>query len=285
MPGVIQEIELQAAPGKWRLSRAEPAPDLVGLVTEYWEVEGTLDAFRETLLPNGSVELMVNLGPSHRVLSDQGSGMWDRAWYSGLQERSLVIESMQGTHLVSARLHPLGAAELLGKPVAQLANSVVDLELLLGNEGRRLRERVVAADAPAARFEMLEAFLRQGRTATLAAPDFVRVAATRIEQLHGNLRVATLHEELGISRKHLAVSFTRHLGVPAKAYARILRFVWTLGRLRESATVDWSKLAGEAGYSDQSHLVRDFRRIGAESPTEYLRRWDPGGTALLYEAG
>ena len=63
------------------------------------------------------------------------------------------------------------------------------------------------------------------------------------------------------------------------------RLIATLERLRETmaTAVDWPQLASEAGYSDQSHLARDFRRIGAASPTEYLRRWTPDGTALLYE--
>ena len=72
MPGPTQHCQFSAASGAWRLSRAEPADDLRGLVLEYWEVEGALSAFRETLLPNGAVEVTVNLGPPHRVLSATG---------------------------------------------------------------------------------------------------------------------------------------------------------------------------------------------------------------------
>ncbi len=250
-------------------------------MVEYWQVEGELSAFRETLLPNGRVELMVNLGPPHRVLSPGGAGLWERAWVSGLQERALVIESAHGSHLVSARMHPLGAAALLGRRVARTANTVVDLEMFLGPEGLALADRVRAARTPAARFELLEDFLRRSRQSGDPAPDFVCAAASLIERAHGGLHVSQLHQDLGVSRKHLAVSFSRHLGISTKAYAKIRRFIWTLERLRESEAPDWSRLAGEAGYSDQSHLVRDFRRIGAASPTDYLRRWTPDGASLL----
>jgi AraC-like DNA-binding protein len=106
-----------------------------------------------------------------------------------------------------------------------------------------------------------------------------------IERAHGSLRVAELHKELDASRKHLAVSFTRFVGVSAKAFARLHRFVWTLERLRNSTDVEWSRIAAEAGYSDQSHLVRDFRRVGATSPTDYLRRFAPDRDALIETAG
>jgi AraC-like DNA-binding protein len=285
MPGPVQEIALEAAPGAWLFWRADPAPDLAGLVVEYWEVRGELKSFRETLLPNGCVELMLNLGPPHRILSDQAPGVWDRGWLSGLHDRSLIIESLTGTHLLSARLHPLEAVELLGPAVAGIANSVVDLETFLGPDGRELRKQALEAGSPGERFAILERYLGRRRSADNVVPHHVRSGARLIELAHGNLRISTLHEELRVSRKHLSVSFTRYLGVSAKVYAQIQRFVWTLARLRESTEVDWPKLASDAGYSDQSHLARDFRRVGAASPTEYLRRWSPDGTALLEDAG
>jgi AraC-like DNA-binding protein len=284
MPGQVEEIRWEAGIGAWCLASAPPDVPLAGLVKEFWEVEGALDAFRETLLPNGCTELMINLGPPHDLIQGGVRETWERAWISGLQERSLTIESLHGTHLVSVRMHPQHLSELLGRRV-NVANSVVDLEIVLGPEGRDIRERVTAAATPAARFSVLEEALLRSRDASLAPPDFVLQAVRQIEASHGNLRVAELHESLGISRKHLAVSFSRHVGVSMKAFAQIQRFTWTMARLREAVDVDWATLALDAGYSDQSHLVRDFRRIGAATPTEYLRKRSPDGTALLYEPG
>lgn len=283
MPGQIGEIRHTTPLGTWSLSSAQPESDLVGIVWEYWEVKGRLSPFREALLPNGFAEIMFNLGPPHRVLQGSGTGVWERSWFSGLQERSIFIESLEGTHLVSIRLHPLGATQLLGDSATRAANSIVDLEALIGAEARELRDRLLTAQSPAARFSILEDFIAARSLAEI--PRFIRDAVARIEASHGSLRVADLHRELAVSRKHLAVSFTRYVGVSAKSYAQIQRFLWTLEQLRNSTDVDWSRLAAEAGYSDQSHLVRDFRRVGAASPTEYLRKFAPDRDALLETAG
>ena len=277
----IEQVSRTTELGTWRLTRAQPDADLAGVVQEYWEVEGRLSPFREALLPNGHVEVMVNLGPPHRVFEGRGAGVWDRSWFSGLQERSIFIESLEGTHLVSARLLPLGATAWLGLAAAGAANSIIELTALVGAEALTLRERLLAAASPQERFAILDEFLRGRLGHGPPVLPFVSEAATRIERAHGELRVALLHEELGTSRKHLAVSFRRYVGVSTKAYARIQRFCWTLDSLRQRTTIEWSRLAVQAGYSDQSHLVRDFRRIGAASPREYLRRMAPDGDALL----
>src|SRR5215210_2739258 len=279
MPGPIDEIKHATPLGTWSLTRAQPDDDFAGIVKEYWEVKGRLSPFREALLPNGFVEIMFNLGPPHRVFEGSGIGVWERSWFSGLQERSIFIESLEGTHLVSIRLHPLGATRLLGLDAPRAANSIVDLETFIGADVHELRDRLLAVESPEARFAILESFVRS--LTKTDVPAFVSHTVLALEAAHGSLRVADLHKELDVSRKHLAVSFTRYIGISAKSYAQIQRFLWTLEQLRSASDVDWSRLALEAGYSDQSHLVRDFRAVGAASPTEYLRKFAPDLDALL----
>jgi methylphosphotriester-DNA--protein-cysteine methyltransferase len=281
----IDELTHTTSLGTWSLSRAQPSSDCAGIVHEYWEVKGRLSPFREALLPNGFCEVMFNLGPAHRVFEGSGVGLWERSWFSGLQEKSIFIESLDGTHLVSIRLSPLGATQLLGFAAPGAANSIVDLEPLFGPDVRDMRASLLAAESAGIRFALLENFLRERQSANVSIPEFVSEAVKRIELAHGSLRVADLYQGLDVSRKHLAVSFIRYVGVSAKAYARIDRFVWTLEQLRSTSEAEWSRLAAEAGYSDQSHLVRDFRRVGAASPTEYLRRFAPDRDALIEDAG
>ena len=285
MPGPIHTLEYESSPGRWRFSSATPDGKLSGIVQEYWEVEGRLSPFRERILPNGSTEVMVNLGPPHTMVTHVGTSVWERAWFSGLHDRAIVIESLHGTHLVSARLHPLGALRLFGPDAARSVNAVTDLERLLGPPARELRTLLLGAESTEERFARLERFLVPRLSLGTVPSTVVFEAARLIEQAHGNLRIASLHAGLGVSRKRLWLRFARELGMSPKAYAQIQRFVWTLARLRESTSVEWPRLAVAAGDSDQSHLVRDFRRVASASPTEFLRIRTPDSTALLDEVG
>ena len=285
MPGPIQTFEYESSPGRWRFSSATPSRALTGIVQEYWEVEGRLSPFRERVLPNGYTEVMVNLGPPHQLLTDAGTSVWERAWFSGLHQCAIAIESLQGTHLVSARLHPLGALRLFGPDVPRAVNRVVDLETLLGSAARELRTQLLGAESAEGRFALLERFLGRYLSSSRTPSAIVCQAARLIEDAHGHLRIGSIHADLGISRKQLWLRFARDVGVSPKAYAQLHRFVWTLARLRESTNVEWPRLAAAAGYSDQAHLVRDFRRAAFASPTEFLRTRTPDTTALLNEVG
>jgi AraC-like DNA-binding protein len=285
MPGPVQTLEYESSPGRWRFSSATPDGELAGIVQEYWEVEGRLSPFRERILPNGCTEVMVNLGPPHQMVTHTGTSVWERAWFSGLHDRAIVIESLHGTHLVSARLHPLGALRLFGPDVAKTVNAVTDLETLLGPPAEELRTLLLGAGSTEERFAHLERFLLRRLSPSVVPSRVVCQAARLIEEAHGNLRITSIHADLGVSRKQLWLRFARDLGMSPKAYAQLQRFVWTLARLRESTSVEWPRLAVAAGYSDQAHLVRDFRRVAFASPTEFLRARTPDSTALLDEVG
>lgn len=284
MPGPIHTQHWEAPPGRWSFSASEPAAALTGLVTQYWEVRGELAPFSERVLPNGALEVMVNLGPIHHLVDGDVRTRWDHAWLSGLHERAIAIESADGTHLVSARLTPLGASTLLGPAAAAAVNRVVALTEVLGQAANPLVDALRAAPDAATRFQLLEECLLGFLPPAVPVPPFVVAALERLEAEHGRLRITELHAGLGVSRKHLTVCFTQAVGIAPKRYAAIRRFAWTLARLQASESVDWARLAAEAGYADQAHLVRDFRRVAAASPTEFLRIRSPDGTALLDEA-
>ena len=174
-------------------------------------MRGDLSPFRERVLPNACVELMVNLGPRHFLHTQRGTSTWDHAWLSGLHEQALVIESPSGTHLVSARLHPLGARDLLGTRRARECQPCRRSPRGLCGGGR--------APSSAARRRLARGPIRAARAVSSRAEyrardaQFVREAVQRIDAAHGNLRISALHAELGVSRKHLAVSFAREVGI------------------------------------------------------------------------
>ena len=280
---IISSTEFAAGPGVWRVHSARPDAELAGIVEEFWAVEAELLPFTERVLPSGFVELMFNLGPVHRLVSEDGVQYCDHSWVAGLQERALTIESHSGTNLVSARLRAAHARRIIGPAVSRTGNRVIDLDSVIGGDARSVRDALLAAVTLEERMDELADFVRARVSASPPTDARVTTAVAAIDASHGGTRLEELSRRVGISRKHLGALFRAHLGVSPKAYSRIARFAWVLRRIQESETADWSSLAHEAGYSDQSHLVRDFQRVASASPGSFLRARTPDGAAMLVD--
>lgn len=99
------------------------------------------------------------------------------------------------------------------------------------------------------------------------ADDAIVAAVDRLAGAEALPPVARMASELGISPRQLQRRFRAAVGLSPKEFVRVLRFarVWQVASMRPDES--WAKLAADFGYSDQAHLVREFRDFGAEPPS------------------
>jgi AraC-like DNA-binding protein/mannose-6-phosphate isomerase-like protein (cupin superfamily) len=75
----------------------------------------------------------------------------------------------------------------------------------------------------------------------------------------------------GMSREGFSRRFARHHGMPPHAFSLMTRLNHARERLR--AGEDIARVAAEAGFTDQSHLGRWFRRAFGVTPGRYRSGW------------
>jgi AraC-like DNA-binding protein len=86
------------------------------------------------------------------------------------------------------------------------------------------------------------------------------------------VRIVTLAEEIGWSRKHLVDRFRSEFGLAPKSLARMMRFHHACRLARTGTSPGWAGIAAESGFADQAHLVREFVALAGEPPTAWARR-------------
>src|SRR5262245_18373522 len=99
-----------------------------------WYQQGALITARETIVPSGSIELIINLGLPHLVLNKDDFSRYDvhrDAWIAGFQTEALTIESTD-SHMIGARFKPGGAYPFFGLPISELNNCVLPMDLIWG---------------------------------------------------------------------------------------------------------------------------------------------------------
>lgn len=284
--------------GWWEMVSRRPAPRLGRHVLGYCGYREETAAFtRRRELPSGEVILIIGFGPALRttypdLAPDRVASA--QSFVAGLHDTHCMVETPGTQAGIQVNLTPIAAHLLLGVPMRELTNRVVELDDLLGAESPLLVERLQDAPDWEARFELLdEALVRRLDEARSASPD-VAWAWRRIVERRGRMAVAELCDELGCSRKHLARRFAEQIGVPPKAYARVLRFqraVHMLGHrdgenwidMREYGAAErmgWGEIAVECGYFDHAHMNRDFRDLAGLTPGELAARLLPDGGGL-----
>jgi AraC-like DNA-binding protein len=250
-----------------------PGPPLSRYIECLWRARGTGAHSRERVLPNGVVEVIVNLGSYHKVLARDDYSreqLYRESWVAGIQNRHLVIESVRETDLVGIRFRPGGAYALFGFPMSELADEVVELDLIHRQCFAELRERLWQATSTAEQFAVAESALLETLDFGRSAHPAVRHLAQRIRSWDGAVRISDLVAQVALSHKRLMELFQRDVGMTPKALAQIYRFQGVLRRIAHESAPDWSRVAADCGYYDQPHLVHEFRRLSGLTPSEYL---------------
>jgi AraC family transcriptional regulator len=85
-----------------------------------------------------------------------------------------------------------------------------------------------------------------------------------------HLRVTDIAGAVGVHPVHLTRVFRLHYGTSVGAYARGLRLSWAAGRLRDSGD-SIAQIALAAGFFDQSHFTRSFKRQFGVTPLAYRK--------------
>jgi AraC-like DNA-binding protein len=167
------------------------------------------------------------------------------------------------------------AGAILGVPIAELTDRHIPIDALWGARGNGLREQMLAAGSPTDVFRVLEGEL----TARLVRPLPIHPAIAQALAVHSggwvHSRVANIQRDVGLSPKHFIALFRAAVGLTPKHYYRVKRFNDVLRRIATNAEESLADLAASTGYSDQSHLTREFREFAGVTPTQYRPR-DPG---------
>ena len=254
-------------------ARRRPAPLLTPYVRSY---EGyRLDGFPPgTHLGMPSPEVTVILTISEPIGCSRGDGRSPEHFDTlagGLATRPVPIVHDGRQHGVQLSLTPAGARALLDVPAAALGPWVVDLEDVIGADGRELFDRIAAARSWDERFAVLDRiFTRRLLSARSTGPDRRLAHAWHLLVSDPARPVRAVADELGWSRRHLANRCAGEFGLSPKNVARVARFDRSRKMLRADPTRRLSDIAAECGFYDQAHLARDWRDLAGVPPSRWL---------------
>lgn len=245
-----------------RFDRFPPSAALAGLVRWYWVADWDrtgMEPHEQRTLPHPVVNVVFEPGAA-RVYGVQ---------------RSLMRKSLTGRgRAIGVMFRPGGFRGLLGRPLSTITDRTLPAGVL-GPGFDDVHARVTdvtgpgAVTTPDAVRALDDLFVE--RAGDDLGPHPVTALAERVAADPGLTRVDQLAELAGCTPRQLQRMFADAVGVGPKWVIRRYRLLEAAERARVDEGVDWADVAAALGYSDQSHLVREFAQMVGVPPGRYAR--------------
>lgn len=188
------------------------------------------------------------------------------AFSAGLQVGAQQVRHAGVNDCIEIRLPPLALYALFGGAVAESNREAVNLLDVAPHETTRLLDHLRAARPWNERLAAVDRFLaREFCESKRRIPGELAWAWDAMDRSYGQTSIRALAARIGWSDRHFTKQFRAYFGVAPKAAARRLRFSHAFHMISDT-TGELGAIAASAGFSDQSHMTREFQEFAGSSP-------------------
>jgi AraC-like DNA-binding protein len=196
--------------------------------------------------------------------------MLPQTFVAGCQTRPTVSRNLGDRLSFSAVFYPDAFHSLFGVDLAALQDAFVDASQILPAHGLQLLADVAAAPDDLQRRRIVEDFL-QVHSSSLGSSPWMR-----LRRMGANVGLKVAARVLGVGPRQVQRLARREGGLNVPDMSRLWRSERSLKKVRETLArdqgVDWASHALEAGYADQSHLVRECKQFSGRTPGQILQQ-------------
>ena len=182
------------------------------------------------------------------------------------------IYSNDAITLIIVVFQPNGIHQLLGIPANEFLDAIISMDAVFGKNGLILEEQLADQNNNHSRVELLNHFFCNITSKkTISNQLILNDSLNFIISNKGYFSVADLVKYTGYSERHLERKFKESIGLNPKKFGNVIRLHHFLKLIKNKTDdTNLTSICYEAGFSDQSHLIKEFRKHTGISPTAYL---------------
>lgn len=229
-----------------------PSPSLQKYVSHYWLSRNNLDD-TYSVLPDGSVDLVFNVC----------GGTVDNVVY-GTTTAYHELPIQIGSHYLGVCFKPGQSRHFINVPAHRLTDSYELAQGLLSFDTSHIPDQIISDDIFKSLNQVLESHLRKHQPVHSSIDDIVQI----IQSNHGLTSISDIAALFGKSKRQFERVFLETVGITAKLFSQIVRFRHASNYVGCSS-ISLAHIAAASGYTDQSHMNREFKRFANQSPTTY----------------
>jgi len=228
------------------------------------------------VLPDGYAEIIFHFGGACSVATQGGLQLLPSPFLMGLLGQPVTLHAQNRVEIIGVKCFPWAVFELLGLPSGQdgvriLEHPIAQLQATLATymQAGQLAEAVsqVTQYFLAARARMMSSWL-------------LVKAGGAMREAKGTLPVSQVAAAAHATVRTLERKFKESSGYTVKDVSALIRFEQVRNHLWLHPAANLAGLAQELGYTDQSHLSREFKRYSGTTPAAFARKAKNGKQAI-----
>ncbi|WP_298758053.1 AraC family transcriptional regulator [uncultured Psychroserpens sp.] len=234
----------------------------------------TPDHSVERVVPTGHLFIIFELDGFERHTYDNETlklnGSFKHVWVSGMHKNFLSISAHQNSEMLVVQFKPIGAYPFFHFPVHEINDKVIDAQQLFGSDIKQLRDHILKCKDISGKFEAVTQWLN-GKYQSSNTPNDALIDVMLQLQTKSISEGSTIVSSYPKSQKHLINQFKTYFGLTPKVFHRVFRFNEILKQIQNKTHLNWSQIAYEFEYSDQSHFIKEFKEFSGFNPQEFIK--------------
>jgi AraC-like DNA-binding protein len=227
------------------------------------------------VVPDGYAEIIFHFGSGFSISTNGGLQLLPSPFMMGLLNQPVIFHSKNRLEIIGVRCFPWTVFDLLG--------------LQPDNDGVRIFEHPIARLQPAlnkwiaaGRIDEALAAVKQyflHARSQVAGDSMLFKAGVAMREANGVLPVSQVAAAAHATVRTLERKFKLAAGYSVKDVSGLMRFEQVRNHLWLYPNSNLAGLAHELGYTDQSHLSKEFKRYSGTTPAAFARNARKGKPA------
>jgi AraC-like DNA-binding protein len=238
----------------------QPHRDLSHCIDCYWSYTTDSDFIKHNIIvPDNCSDVMIDFNQSGGPISS----------FIGTMTRP--VKSLK-TDVIGIRFNPGYAYAFFGIPMSEFTD--IDVRLTdFWKDSSLLEDELGKRENISQKIRFLQEILLKNKTKLMPLESRFTIALKRLNENSEYDSIESLSLELNISRQHLRRLFLKYMGINPVLYMRICRIRKVIKHMKLlNNSINFSHIAQDFGYYDQSHMIADFREFTGSTPLSYYSK-------------
>lgn len=250
----------------------EPCVELKPYIRCFW---GTLKPYRQIktdipsvglVIPDTCMDIIFDINYTENCIYNTFSGINLSSFHTNSQNNTEMLVSTFGI-----RFYAWTAVLFSEDSMKDVKNSCYDVGYHFAKLKRELEPMLFDIKDMKERISKAEAYLLK-QIHLERQNHIIMQTITKMIQNKGNITMKSLEQEIHISNRQIERLFKENIGISPKQLASLIRYQYFWNHLMYKNNFNLLDEVFQLGYTDQSHVIKDFKRFHTMTPVEAKKK-------------